>query len=193
MAHTVAVLERAAAYRRGLEAALTAAGFTTTEPSVADALLVTLSSAEGCAAADEGTAAGKLVVALLPEATAAQYAHALGHGAASAAAWDADPGDIVATLDQALRGWARLPSAVAAALAAEWPGAHLPRPEISEDEASWLIDLAAGHTVSRIADQTGYSERAMFRRLHELYTRLGVSGRAEAIVVAERLGLLERP
>jgi len=29
----------------------------------------------------------------------------------------------------------------------------------------------------------------MFRRLHEVYERLGVSGRTEAIVAVERLGL----
>lgn len=191
MTASVAVLERAAAYRRGLEAALAAAGFAAADPETADAILVTLGGEGGCAAADGAVASGKVVVALLPDAVPAEYAHALGHGARSAVAWDADPAEIVATLEQALRGWVRLPAAAATALAGEWPGAHQPRPEISEDEVAWLVDLAAGVTVSRIADQTGYSERAMFRRLHELYTRLGVNGRAEAIVAAERLGLLD--
>lgn len=190
MAASVAVLERAAAYRRGLEEALVAAGFTTAAPEEAEAILITLVSGTGCDAADAAVAAGKVVVALLPDAVPAEYAHALGHGAVAAVAWDADPGEIVTTLGQALKGWSRLPATTATALAAEWPGAHQPRPEISEDEVAWLVDLAAGNTVARIADQTGYSERAMFRRLHELYTRLGVNGRAEAIVAAERLGLL---
>jgi DNA-binding NarL/FixJ family response regulator len=43
--------------------------------------------------------------------------------------------------------------------------------------------------VAHIADEAGYSERAMFRRLREVYERLGVTSRAEAILVAERLGL----
>lgn len=54
----------------------------------------------------------------------------------------------------------------------------------------WLAALASGSTVARLANETGYSERVMFRRLADLYGRLGVSGRAEAIVAAERLGLL---
>jgi DNA-binding NarL/FixJ family response regulator len=82
--------------------------------------------------------------------------------------------------------------ATVAAIAAEWPGAHTPRPDVTEQEVGWLGDLAAGETVARIADEAGYSERAMFRRLREVYERLGVTSRAEAIVVAERLGLFDQ-
>ena len=95
----------------------------------------------------------------------------------------------MAALTHAIEGWTRLPVATVAALAAEWPGAHTPRPDITDEEIGWLAELASGETVARIADETGYSERAMFRRLHEVYERLGVSGRTEAIVAAERLGL----
>jgi len=190
MVAVIAVVETAASYRRGLEAALTEAGFTTTsEPGDADAVLLALKVPEGCEAADALVAAGKVVVALLPDPSPAGHAHAFEHGAASATAWDADPAEIVAALTHAIEGWSRLPVATAAALAAEWPGAHTPRPDITDEEIGWLADLAAGETVARIADEIGYSERAMFRRLHEVYERLGVSGRTEAIVAVERLGL----
>ncbi|MEK7252045.1 MAG: LuxR C-terminal-related transcriptional regulator [Actinomycetota bacterium] len=190
MASVIAVIEIAASYRRGLEAALTDAGFTTTtEPGDADAVLLALRIPEGCEAADALVAAGKVVVALLPDPTPAGHAHAFEHGVASATPWDADPSEIVAALTHAIEGWTRLPVATVAALAAEWPGAHTPRPDITDEEIGWLAELASGETVARIADETGYSERAMFRRLHEVYERLGVSGRTEAIVAAERLGL----
>ena len=190
MRAVIAVVEAAASYRRGLEAALADAGFTiTAEPGDADAVLLALRVPEGCEAADALVAAGKIVVALLPDPDPAGHAHAFEHGVASATPWDADPGDIVAALSHAIDGWARLPVATVRALAAQWPGAHTPRPDVTDEEVGWLADLASGETVARIADATGYSERAMFRRLREVYERLGVTSRAEAILVAERRGL----
>ncbi|MBI5157902.1 MAG: response regulator transcription factor [Acidimicrobiia bacterium] len=190
MPPVIAVIEAAASYRRGLEAALVDAGFTiTAEPGDADAVLLALGVPEGCEAADALVAAGKIVVALLPDPTPAGHAHAFEHGVASATPWNADPGDIVTALSHAMDGWARLPVSTVKSLAAEWPGAHTPRPDVTDEEIGWLADLAAGETVARIADATGYSERAMFRRLREVYERLGVTSRAEAILVAERRGL----
>ncbi|OFW66017.1 MAG: hypothetical protein A2Z12_09975 [Actinobacteria bacterium RBG_16_68_21] len=191
MANTVAVVESAVSFRRGVESALERGGFepvdAAAEPS---ALLVTLRGEEGCAAVERFVAAGSVVVALLPEPTAAEHAHALGHGATGTVDWSAEPEEIVAVLRVALEGRTRLPTAIARSLAAEWPGAHQQRPEISEEEIGWIAELARGTPVARIADDTGYSERAMFRRLSDIYTRLGVSNRAEAIVAAQRLGLL---
>ena len=193
MSTVVAVVESAASYRRGLEAALEDAGFTiTAEPGDADAVLLALRIPEGCESANALVTAGKVVVALLPDPSPAGHAHAFEHGAASATPWDADPTEIVAALTHAIAGWARLPISTASAIAAQWPGAHMPRPDVTEEEVGWLADLAAGETVSAIADETGYSERAMFRRLKEVYERLGVTTRAEAILLAERLGLFEK-
>ena len=190
MAPVVAVIESAASYRRGLESALADAGFTiTAEPGDAEAVLLALRVPDGCASADALVAAGKVVVALLPDPSPGGHAHAFEHGVASATPWDADPKEIVDALTNAIAGWARLPVATVAALSAQWPGAHTPRPDVTEEEVGWLADLAAGETVAHIADETGYSERAMFRRLREVYERLGVTSRAEAILVAERLGL----
>jgi len=191
MANTVAVVESAVSFRRGVESALQRAGFDPVDPEgTPSAVLVTLRSTEGCEVVERFAAAGTVVVALLPDPSAAEHAHALGHGAAGTVDWSADPEEIVAVLRVALEGRTRLPVAIARTLAGEWPGAHAPRPEFNEEEIEWIADLARGTPVARLADDTGYSERAMFRRLHDIYTRLGVGNRAEAIVAAERLGLL---
>jgi DNA-binding NarL/FixJ family response regulator len=48
-----------------------------------------------------------------------------------------------------------------------------------------------GGTVQDLAGQAGYSERALYRLLHALYSRMGVSNRTEAILQASRRGLLD--
>ena len=61
---------------------------------------------------------------------------------------------------------------------------------VSTDEADWLRAMAAGATVAEIAVDVGYSERAMFRNLKALYTRIGARNRTEALLWASRHGLL---
>jgi len=46
---------------------------------------------------------------------------------------------------------------------------------VDQEEAEWLDALARGATVVSLADDYGYSERVMFRRLRDLYERLGAS------------------
>lgn len=190
---TIAVVETAASFRRGIDAALERSGF---QPVALEAsptaVLVTLRIPDGCDTVIQLAATGVVVLALLPDPTPEAHAHAYSHGATGTVDWSADPDEIVAALRAALEGRTRLPAEIARVLASEWPSLHAPRPEIYEEEVDWLMALAAGTTVSRLADDTGYSERAMFRKLHDLYGRLGVSSRAEAIVVAERIGLLEQ-
>jgi DNA-binding CsgD family transcriptional regulator len=57
---------------------------------------------------------------------------------------------------------------------------------------SWLRQLAAGSTVAQLANQAGYSERAMFRLLQGLYQQLGARNRVEALLRAQQLGWLSR-
>ena len=61
---------------------------------------------------------------------------------------------------------------------------------LSEERLSWLRALAAGTTVAQLADQAGYSERAMFRLLRSLYRDMGVGGRLEALMRARDEGWL---
>jgi DNA-binding NarL/FixJ family response regulator len=191
MTASVVILEPARAFRRGLMGALTEAGYSVTDdPADAQVAVVTMRGPEDCDLIDD-LSTSHAVLALLPDPSPANVAHALAHGVAGVVDWAADPGDIAVAVASALTGELRLPTATVSALAAEWPDAHAPRPEIDAEEIDWLTALAAGTTVTRLADDAGYSERAMFRRLHDLYTRLGVTSRAEAIVTAERLGLLD--
>jgi DNA-binding CsgD family transcriptional regulator len=54
-----------------------------------------------------------------------------------------------------------------------------------------LRHLADSGTVASLARTVGYSEREMYRLLGGVYARLGASNRTEALLLAERWGLLE--
>jgi DNA-binding NarL/FixJ family response regulator len=62
---------------------------------------------------------------------------------------------------------------------------------IEEEQAGWLRALARGATVEDLAESVGYSERAMYRQLRQLYERLGASNRTEALLQALRRGLID--
>jgi DNA-binding NarL/FixJ family response regulator len=105
-------------------------------------------------------------------------------------AWEAAPEDIVKVLAAALAGDTLIPAGVAQALAAKLPAIE-DRDWITHEELTWLSILADGGTVHDLAEKVGYSERALYRLLHALYGRLGVSNRTEAILQASRRGLLD--
>lgn len=194
----VAVLDAAVAYRRGLAAALAAAGYDLAEPDdpvawakgpSAIAALVGVPTAER--ESTVSSLAGRVtVVALIPGTHPEPWWRAIQAGADAVVDRNADPKDIVAVLDHALHGRLLLPSEVVHWLAMRSP---LPSGEaagVGAEEAAWLRYLADGKTVAALADRVGFSERTMFRRLYEIYGRLGVRNRTEAIVAAQRLGLL---
>lgn len=64
-------------------------------------------------------------------------------------------------------------------------------PSVSDTERSWLRWLGSGGTVSALAADAAYSEREMYRLLRKLYTRLQAETRTEALLQAERWGLLD--
>jgi DNA-binding CsgD family transcriptional regulator len=45
--------------------------------------------------------------------------------------------------------------------------------------------------VAKLAEENGYAERTMYRRLSWIYRRLHASNRAEALVQAARQGLFD--
>ena len=195
--HRVALVEHSATYRRGLEPALTAAGLTVESPDDVRAwaaggrpgvVVVASAPPESCELTEAVVSGGGTVVLLLPETSRAAFHHALAHGAVSAVDRNADPESIAAVVAAAARGQSLLPGPVVRHLAERGP-AH--PPAVSPEEAAWLASLADGRSVVEIADDAGYSERSMFRRLHELYARLGVSNRDAAVATAQRMGLLE--
>ena len=61
---------------------------------------------------------------------------------------------------------------------------------LSARDVAWLRALADGVTVASLARASGYSQREMYRLLSALYARLGVDSRTEALLRADRAGLL---
>lgn len=193
------MLDPLVCYRRGLAAALSVAGFEPFEPPDVEewarsgdpgafvmALLddvdaKRLKSLRSCAP-------GAPELALLSEVTVDAYRWAMRCGATAAIGRDASPEDIVECLSAACTGRVIMPAQLALALAmAVDPGEH---PALSTTEIGWLLGLSAGRTVLDLAHEVGYSEREMFRRLHRLYTHMGVCGRTEALLAAQRWGLV---
>ncbi len=55
---------------------------------------------------------------------------------------------------------------------------------LTDQEADWLGQLASGIRTLDIARESGYSERSLYRALADLYKRLGVRNRQEALTLA---------
>ena len=64
------------------------------------------------------------------------------------------------------------------------------RSPLSIEEVAILRRLAAGERIADISSHLGYSERSLYRRLNDIWTRLGVSNRAEGITIAVSNGWL---
>jgi DNA-binding NarL/FixJ family response regulator len=187
---TVRVVEEAAAYRRGLEEAFVAAGHRVAAgEEVPDLALVAMRVAADCARLEAWSVKAP-VVALVEPGDAETVAHAFHHGAVAVVEWQAETARIVEVAEAAARGDALVLSATARALPGTGVDPHAERPHVDEEEIEWLEELARGATVVGLADDYGYSERVMFRRLHDLYGRLGAANRSEALISAVRFGLL---
>lgn len=196
--HHVAIVEAAAPYRRGLEAALAAAGFNVDAPEDVSSwaarpkrvVVLAVHDPADLGRLEELAERGAAVVALVTEASVEPMAACLRAGALGVADWSDSPESIVTMIVEALAGRVVLPLDIAAQLAGSLPQ-RTAAPDLTQEEVTWLTALAAGTTVVKLADDVGYSERAMFRRLADLYVRLGAHNRTEALLAAERLGLLD--
>lgn len=198
---SVAVLDPVPAYRAGVTAALTGAGFHCPEATDAldrvlssqgrRALLITIRSGEQWALLDlHGHNCPTLVVvALLTDRSPAGYREAFRAGACSVVPFDAPVEQILAVLRAALDQHVLLPVELAQALAA---GSHSDDDGwVTDQEAGWLRQLTTGITIAKLAADVGYSERSLYRLLHDLYGRMQVNNRTEAIAKASRLGLID--
>ncbi|HEY8200324.1 MAG TPA: hypothetical protein VII47_03125 [Actinomycetota bacterium] len=136
-----------------------------------------------------------VLVALLQDSGVAAYLEALRAGASAAVPWEAEPELIVKVLRVALEGYSLLPLVVTRALMTATTTATGPPsrevPALTSQDVKRLQLLAEGATVVDLARQVGYSEREMFRLLHDLYHRMGVDNRSEALVKAAQWGLLQ--
>jgi DNA-binding NarL/FixJ family response regulator len=189
-------------FRRGVAASLSNLGHLVEEPSNAEAwvrerpgglVLLTLHSAEDL---DRLTALCRLrprplVVALPPADDASLGVRAIRAGARSVVARETTESALQRTVSATLAGEAAMPADVADLLVSGLDG-RAPRSSApSAEQIAWLRRLSDGWTVTRLALEVGYSERAMYRLLRALYQRIGVSTRLEAVVLAHDKGWLE--
>ncbi len=202
MSEWIAVVDPLPIYRRGIMAILRDAGANPETPEDLLAwvarpprrvIFLTLASdhdwellARLCKASAEA-----MVVAVLSDSSTASYVRALSAGAAAAVPRDASPEQVRQIFEEAVHGVSVLPSDVVRALArTSEEVADYNRSGPADHEISWLRDLAGGLTVSQLAERAGYSERAMFRLLRQLYGRMEVRSRTEALLRARQQGWL---
>ncbi len=198
----VRVHDTAPAYRAGLVAALNAAGYdaeSTGSPSSwaaqpgRRALLITIRT-EGdwrLLAGLPTAKPGVVLLALLAEPTPATYQEAFRRGATAAAAWDAPLATLLDVLAAAVQGRILLTADDAHVLAVGTPTDPHPA-HFSDQDLDWLRQLAVGSSVTALARRSGLSDRSVYRRLADLYSRLGVANRSAAIATAIRWRLLDQ-
>ena len=202
MSVRIAVLDPLPGFRRGISEMLGVGGF---EPEAPDDLLAWLHEEDRrvvlltLQSAEDWNLLGRLrqhtprlvIVAVLTEAATPNYVRAIMSGASAVMPRDAQPEFVQRVFAEAIEGKCLLPIEVVQALASS-SGApvedDLPRP--SPQEVQWLRQLSQGVTVSTLASAAGYSERAMFRLLRDLYRRIGAGNRTEALILASQRGWL---
>jgi DNA-binding NarL/FixJ family response regulator len=197
----IAVSDPLPLFRRGLMAVLGDAGF---EPQTSEELLswiqeeqrpvvlLSLLSSEDwrLLARLREARADTIVIAVLADANTSRYVQAILGGAIAAITRDALPETVRKVFDAVIAGKSILPVEVVRSLTNsklsqeedEW----VPSPQ----EVGWLRELALGTTVAQLADRAGYSERAMFRLLRDLYVQIGARNRTEALIRAHDRGWL---
>lgn len=152
-------------------------------------LLLTLQDAEDARLHESAQHPDVLVVAVLPTLTVVAAARALREGAAHVIARDCDPASIREVVAEVEAGVVRLPLAVVRAAAAQ-PRSAGRRADPSDQEIGWLRSFAQGRSVAEVARQSDLSERRLYRRLSDLYRRLGVGNRTQALIVGRDEGWL---
>jgi DNA-binding NarL/FixJ family response regulator len=201
MSVRVAVFDPLPVFRHGLMAALGEVGVRSEAPDDLMAwireeqrrvVLMTLRSAEDWALLTQlhRVRPDIVVIAVLEETGVSAYVRALAAGAVSAVPRDAPPEGVRQVFEAAVSGTSLLPIEVVRLLVS--PGESTPEtPDLpSPHEIEWLQQLATGVTVAQLADRAGYSERAMFRLLRNLYAKLDVRTRTEALMFARERGWL---
>lgn len=185
--------------RRGIASALQSAGFLYAEicdieswlKSARDrAMIVTVVGEEDLTMIEQicQSFSDCPVLALLATDELEEYRSVFRSGATGAVDRGADPQVIVACLEAACAGKTLLPARVVRQFALSFGGhAHAP---LFEFEVGWLSALANGTSVAEVAKSAAYSERAMYRRLSELYRKMGATTRTGALMTAREWGLL---
>ncbi len=68
-----------------------------------------------------------------------------------------------------------------------------PRPELTARELEILAAIASGRTNAQIAKDLFLSAKTVMHHSTSIYRKLAVGGRAEAVALAYRTGLLRSP
>lgn len=130
------------------------------------------------------------VVMVIPDLKIGTLATAIRGGATAVVDEESGIDLIIAAIGMAIVGMTPVPTRIVAAMAQLIPeDADLKR-LVSDEEVSWLRSMAEGVTVAELAERSGYSERAMFRNLRNLYLRIEARNRTEALIWASRNSLL---
>ncbi|GIF78516.1 helix-turn-helix transcriptional regulator [Asanoa siamensis] len=129
-----------------------------------------------------------ILVAVLSELSVDNQVRAVTAGAVAAIGRAASPEEIRGVVTAAASDRSILPVEVIRALVAARRQGAGATDEPSDNELAWLRQLARGDTVVELARHVGYSERMMFRLLRDLYVKLGVRNRAEALLRARDRG-----
>lgn len=133
-------------------------------------------------AADPETA----VIALVRCDDATSEIRALHAGAAAVETWDVDATTLGLIVDLVAGNQAVVPKSLVPRLAAARQEAL-----VTDDEMQWLASLASGTTVAELAARFAYSEREMYRRLSDMYRRIGARDKVHALLIAVKMGLID--
>jgi DNA-binding NarL/FixJ family response regulator len=184
-------------YTHGLHVGLTAIGLRCStapatdqfaSPTETGRTVVTVMLPSAGAALERADGARRAAVHVLAEATEQAYSDALHAGATGAFAQDAELIEIARVVVCAGLGLTLLPVDVARALNRRSVGR---RPHLTTLDLQYLRMLADGATVASVARRLAHSEREMYRLLSGTYQRLGARNRTDALLLAQRFGLLE--
>lgn len=196
----IAIADPLPAFRRGVIEILRDAGFDPEAPEdvlawvhdeVPKAVVITVRSDADWELLEtlHRAATGTVLMVLLEPVTVEASVRALRSGAVCAVARDAGPDVLRDSFRAAMDGKSLLGVDVLRVLAAPDDAAQ-PTDRPSAEERKWLRELSRGRTVGDLAAEAGYSERMMFRLLRSLYTRLGATGRTDALITAQSRGWL---
>lgn len=190
----VAIVDSVPLYRLGLATACADADFETSEFASLDAVPAEVSFTAAVAVLRDRASWAMLrqrarslapvMIAVVPEVDAKTVELALAAGAATAVAEDATPEEIVPTIQAALEGKTLLPTAVA-------QGVLFSSRDLDPQEVAWLRLAADGQTIRQIAAKAGFEERQMRRRLKRAYSKLGARTMRQALLRADKEGLLD--
>lgn len=129
------------------------------------------------------------VVALCAKLDPQLWSVVLADGAAGIADWTAPPGMLAAAIDAAARGELRVPIEFVRSLVRS--ATRDLGPDLTSDEIRWLRRLSNGVSIRALHTEEYLSERELHRRLQNLYFRMGVRNRDQAVAKAGRLGLID--